>query len=162
MEDRDPISDCSKDFLHSTTPRGAGPLGVGDIIKALKARQDIGDVGGETMRHSEDSSELATGSPQGRESMRYSEDNSELALGPLQGRETMRDSEDNPELATDTSARRLIQYHEENSELVTISKRADSWLTWFLKRTGLGCVFIVRVAKRCMITFSSADRPLGG
>jgi len=37
----------------------------------------------------------------------------------------------------------LMQYSEENSELATITRHADSWLGGFLKRTPLKLMFIV-------------------
>lgn len=49
--------------------------------------------------------------------------------------------------------RTMMPYSEDNSELATISKRADSWLTSFLKRTPLKLIFIVRVTKHVGLLF---------
>ena len=114
MEGRQPLSDCSKNFLESATPRGGGPLQKSDYYRIFKGL--LGLLGWKDIS---DDSSLPLESTALRETR-------------PQERETMRQFKKKP-----------VRYNEESSELVTISKRVDSRLTWALKRMGLGIFFIV-------------------
>jgi len=119
------ISDCSNNFLESTIPRGTGPLRMRNIFKAIsiwmKGRQHVSDSSNNSLENADNSNKSLENADSSNNSLKNT-----ICRGtvPLQNGKTM-------------------QYSGENSELVTISKRADSWLGGFLKRMPLKLLFTV-------------------